>query len=115
MQFQASIAGLPGSSARVKVGPPLSATGPSFGSLFGWSPGWLNPQVPSESTFVPVDDSVAGPPQSPWSFPETIKPVAAYGAPPCPTDSIHIPPAPPVGAEFEAIVGRVRWSDLGPQ
>ena len=34
----ASIAGLPGSKARVKVGPPLFCKGPSFGSTLVWLP-----------------------------------------------------------------------------
>src|SRR5215217_5756510 len=39
----ASIAGLPGSSACVKVGPPLSANGPSSGSCDGIEPPQLVP------------------------------------------------------------------------
>src|SRR5207302_4927661 len=37
----ASIAGLPGNSACVKVGPPLFCNGPSIGSVLIWSPGPL--------------------------------------------------------------------------
>ena len=35
----ASMAGLPGKSSCVKVGPPLSCKGPSTGSVLIWSPG----------------------------------------------------------------------------
>ena len=35
----ALMAGLPGSNASVKVGPPLSCNGPSIGLLKSWSPG----------------------------------------------------------------------------
>src|SRR6266446_3685061 len=41
----ASIAGLPGESARVGVDPPLSCSGPSCGSTSARSPGSANPQV----------------------------------------------------------------------
>ena len=37
----ASIAGLPGNSACVKVGPPLFCNGPTIGSVLIWSPGPL--------------------------------------------------------------------------
>src|SRR5262249_10564878 len=49
----ASIAGLPGSSRWVCVGPPLSASGPSPGATPLRSPAAVNMQDPSSSRFDP--------------------------------------------------------------
>src|SRR5439155_5385044 len=51
----ASIAGLPGSRARVKVGPPLSRRTPSCGSVALRSPGPERPHVPSLSRLWPSE------------------------------------------------------------
>ena len=40
-------AGLPGNSACVNVGPPLSCNGPSIGSVLVWSPGPVKMPLPS--------------------------------------------------------------------
>lgn len=58
------MAGLPSSSAWVKVGPPLLASGPSRGSVLGRSPeATLSEQLPSPSRLCPSD--VIAPEQSP--------------------------------------------------
>ena len=97
------MAGLPVPSARVIVGPPLSATGPSIGSVADRSPACVKPQVPSPSRFEPCDARGPAPPQSPWALPDTMLP-STTSDPDSPTGARQIPPAPPVGAEFEAIV-----------
>ena len=97
------MAGLPVWSARVIVGPPLSATRPSFGSVADRSPAWAKPQVPSLSRFEPSEVSGPAPPQSPCELPETMLP-STESDPDSPTGARQMPPVPPVGAEFEAIV-----------
>jgi hypothetical protein len=77
-----SIAGLPGSSARVLVGPPLSARLSSSGLVFTWSPcavsvppgGGSNPQVSPLSMLSPAD-WIAGmrPPQLASNPPLTLE------------------------------------------
>ena len=49
----ASMAGLPGRRACVRVGPPLSCNGPSTGSVLGRSVGSVRLQVPSQSRLWP--------------------------------------------------------------
>src|SRR6266850_1424772 len=56
----ASMAGLPGSSACVAVGPPLFWSGPRFGGVLGRSPAPVRLQVPSPSRLWPRDVNVAG-------------------------------------------------------
>src|SRR5579862_6892454 len=50
-----SMAGLPASSTRVSVGPPLFASGPSSGSVFCKSPLAVNPQSVPDSMLEPSD------------------------------------------------------------
>jgi hypothetical protein len=45
-----SMAGLPGSKAWVKLGPPLSAKSLTLGSVLGRSEGWSKPQLSIFST-----------------------------------------------------------------
>src|SRR5262249_52184794 len=55
----ALIAGLPGNSACVNVGPPLSSNGPSSGSVRIWSPGPVrNPPPSSLQRLKPLDVTV---------------------------------------------------------
>src|SRR3972149_5718087 len=61
------MAGLPARRAWVSVGPPLSARGPSLGSVLDRSPEPERPQVPSLSRLFPLE--VMTPLQSP---PETL-------------------------------------------
>ena len=49
------MAALPAGSARVCVGPPLSASGPSWGLVFGLSVGWVRLHVQRVSTLPPED------------------------------------------------------------
>ena len=74
-----------------------------MGSVDDRSPAWVNPQVPSPSRFDPSDVTGPVPPQSPWELPETMLPLIE-SAPDSPTGARQIPPAPAVGAEFEATV-----------
>src|SRR5436305_15259494 len=61
----ASIAGLPLSSARVSVGPPLFPVRPSFGSVLVLSPALRRPQLSPVSRLCPWD--LIGPEQfGPW-------------------------------------------------
>jgi len=53
-----SMAGLPAESAWVRVGPPLSASEPSCGSVVEMSPVPVSPQLPSESRLCPMDVAV---------------------------------------------------------
>jgi len=56
----ASMAGLPGNSAWVNVGPPLSCNGPSIGSVLIWSPGpFKKPPPLSLQTLYPCEVTVA--------------------------------------------------------
>src|ERR1035437_7809403 len=48
------MAGLPGSNAMVSVGPPLFASGPSFGSILFRLPRAVNWQLPSELRLCPA-------------------------------------------------------------
>src|SRR6266511_2762905 len=50
----ASIAGLPGSKPMVRVGPPLSARGPSFGSVLFRLPGAEKAALASEQMLCPA-------------------------------------------------------------
>src|SRR5437016_1310423 len=59
------MAGLPGNSAWVNVGPPLSCNGPSIGSVLIWSPGpFKKPPPLSLQTLYPCDVTVASFPMS---------------------------------------------------
>ena len=60
----ASIAGLPAPSAWVRVGPPLSASGPSSASVNDWSVVPIGLHEPSLMTFPPPEVIVAAPPPS---------------------------------------------------
>src|SRR5439155_18760473 len=69
----ASIAGLPGNSAWVGVGPPLSCSGPSCGSMLTRSPVPVNPQELPLSRLCPWDVKVPLPAQlSPERLSATI-------------------------------------------
>ena len=57
----ASIAGLPGSNAWVKVGPPLSCNGPSIGLVKSWSPGPIK-KPPASSLLILYPSDVTVPP-----------------------------------------------------
>src|SRR5436309_1978898 len=64
-----STAGLVGAGRMVAVGPPLSATGPSSGSVFVIDRALVRWQLESEEMLKPP--SVSGPPPQftePWSF-----------------------------------------------
>src|SRR3954451_1445920 len=95
----ASIAGLPASSACVSVGPPLSATGASFGSAFR-SPGALNAHDAPSSRLWPPEVGV--PRQLAWSvawLPETIELRTVMGI----SSAVTMPP-PRYAAVLSAIV-----------
>src|SRR5687768_2004793 len=64
----ALMAGLPSNRAWVKVGPPLSASGPSCGGVLIWSPG-PPPQVLSLERLLPEEVT---PTQLPTVLPATI-------------------------------------------
>src|SRR5690348_16274108 len=57
VQDPASMAGLPASSASVRVGPPLFWSGPSLGSVLIRSPELFQPQVLAFSRLKPEDEN----------------------------------------------------------
>src|SRR5215211_3680632 len=96
----ASMAGLPGRSARVSVGPPLSCSGPSRGLVLCLSVDFVKPQESSLLTLLPCEET----PMEPGSFAQssselpatmefntrTLVPKALETPPPCRPDVLEV-------------------------
>jgi len=109
----ASIAGLPGESACVNVGPPLLCNGPSIGLVLIWSLGPVRYPLPSSllrlypsDTTVPKEFTMfaPGPPEFRIVFANSVSPV-----PPNPPTFERLDPLPDE-AEFPLSVVLLRLS-----
>ena len=95
------MSGEPAAGRRVDVGPPLSASDPSSGSMPCSSPAWVKTQLVSDTMLWPLE--TIGPPQFDPGFASVDPPtVICVSRPSAYTE-------PQTGVVLPAIVDRVTW------